>query len=80
MTSLRQGLVRLRSAKVTAKPSKCMTGFGSIKCLGHNIVGQSIRPKEEQAQGFSDAVKPVHHHSAGYILFPLGSLSPSSLF
>ena len=22
---------------------------------------------------------PVHHHSAGYILFPLGSLSPSWL-
>ena len=23
---------------------------------------------------------PVHHHSAGYILFPLGSLSPSGYF
>ena len=23
---------------------------------------------------------PIHHHSAGYILFPLGSLSPSWLF
>ena len=23
---------------------------------------------------------PVYHHSAGYILFPLGSLSPSWLF
>ena len=25
-------------------------------------------------------ILPVHHHSAGYILFPLGSSSPSGYF
>ena len=38
MTSLRQVLDRLRSAKLTAEPSKCLIGYGSIECLGHNIV------------------------------------------
>ena len=44
MTSLRQVLDRLRSAKLTAKPSKCLIGYGSIQCLGHNIVYQTVRP------------------------------------
>ena len=43
-TSLPQVLDRLRSAKLTAKPSKCLIGYGSIECLGHNIVGQTVRP------------------------------------
>ena len=44
MMSLRQVLDHLRSAKLTAKPSKCMIGYSSIECLGHNIEGQFIRP------------------------------------
>ena len=48
MTSLRQVLDRLRSAKLTAKPSKCMIGYVSIESLGHNIVVQSIRPQEDK--------------------------------
>ena len=42
MTSLRQVLDRLRSAKLTAKPSKCRIGYDSIECLGHNIVGLTV--------------------------------------
>ena len=48
MTSLRQVLDRLRSAKLTAKPSKCMIGYVSIESLAHNIVVQSIRPQEDK--------------------------------
>ena len=33
MMSLRQVLDRLRSAKLTAKPSKCMTGFVRLSLL-----------------------------------------------
>ena len=47
MTSLRQVLDRLRSAKLTAKPSKCIIGYGSIECLGHKIVDQTVRPQED---------------------------------
>ena len=55
MTSLRQGLDRLRSAKLTAKPSKCMIGYGNIECLGHNIVDQTVRPQEDKVQAVRDA-------------------------
>ena len=58
MTSLRQVLDRLRSAKLTAKPSKCMIGYDSIKCLGHNIVGQTVRPQEDKIQAIRDAPRP----------------------
>ena len=40
MMSLLKDLDRLRSAKLTAKPSKCMIWYGNIECLGHNIVDQ----------------------------------------
>ena len=58
MTSLRQVLDRLRSAKLTAKPSKCMIGYDSIECLGHNIVGQTVRPQEDKIQAIRDALRP----------------------
>ena len=59
MTSLRQVLDRLRSAKLTAKPSKCMIGYGSIECLGHNIVDQTVRPQEDMVQAVRDAPHPT---------------------
>ena len=58
MTSLRQVLDRLRSAKLTAKPSKCFTGYSSIECLGHNIVGQTVRPQEDKIQAIREATRP----------------------
>ena len=58
MTSLRQVLDRLRSAKLTAKPSKCMIGHSSIECLGHNIVGQTVRPQEDKIQAIREAARP----------------------
>ena len=58
MTSLRQVLDRLRSAKLTAKPSECMIGYNSIECLGHNIIGQTVRPQEDKIQAIRDAPRP----------------------
>ena len=59
MTSLRQVLDRLRSTKLTAKPSKYMIGYGSIECLGHNIVDQTVRPQEDKVQALRDAPRPT---------------------
>ena len=59
MTLFRQVLDRLRSAKLTARPSKCIIGYGSIECLGHNIVGQTIRPKEGKIQAIRDASRSI---------------------
>ena len=50
MTSLRQVLDRLQSAKLTAKPSKCLIGYGSIECLCHNIVGQTVGLQRDKIQ------------------------------
>ena len=58
MTSLRQILDRLRSAK-SAKPSKCMIGYSSIECLGHNIVDQTVRPQEDNVWAVRDAPRPT---------------------
>ena len=59
MTSLRQVLDRLRSAKLTAKPSECMIGYGTIECLGHNIVDQTVRPQEDKVRAVRDAPRPT---------------------
>ena len=59
MTSLRQVLDRPRSAKLTAKHFKCLIGYGSIECLGHNIVGQTVRPQEQKKiQAIREATQP----------------------
>ena len=58
MTSLCQVLDRLRSAKLTVKPSKYLIGYGSIECLGHNIVDQTVRPQEDKIQAIRDATRP----------------------
>ena len=59
MASLRQVLDRPRSAKLTAKPSKCMIGYGSIECLGHNIVDQTVLSQEDKVQAVRDAPRPT---------------------
>ena len=33
-----------------------MIGYGSNEDLDHNIVGQSVRPKEEKIQAIRDAI------------------------
>ena len=58
MTSLRQVLDRLRSAKLTAKPSKCFIGYSCIECLGYNIVGQMVIPQEDKIQAIREATRP----------------------
>ncbi|MCG8096943.1 MAG: DDE-type integrase/transposase/recombinase [Candidatus Thiodiazotropha endolucinida] len=58
VTSLREVLDRLRTAKLTAKPSKCMIGYSSIECLGHSVAAQSVRPQEDKIQAIKDAPQP----------------------
>ena len=35
-----------------------MIGYNSIECLGHNIVGQTVRPQEDKIQAIRDAPRP----------------------
>ena len=69
-TSLCDVLDRLRSAKLIARLSKCITGYCSIKCLDHNIVVQTIRPKEDKIQANRDAVR--HTTKTGQIVHKVG--------
>ena len=34
-----------------------MIGYGSIECLGHNIVDQTVRPQEDKIQAIRDATR-----------------------
>ena len=36
-----------------------MIGYDCIECLGHNIVGQTVRPKEIKIQAIRDAPRPT---------------------
>ena len=56
VASLHQVLDRLRSAKLTAQPSKCMIGYSSI---GHNIVNQTVRPQKDKIQAIRDTPRPT---------------------
>ena len=64
MTSLRQVLDRLRSAKLMAQPSKCMIRYSSI---GHSIVDQTVRPKEDKIQAIQGAPLPTHEKTNGVV-------------
>ena len=57
MTSLRQVLDRLRSAKLTAKPSKCFIGYSSIECLGHNSSNRKAMNRNWSNQKSNSALK-----------------------
>ena len=35
-----------------------MIGYSSIESLGHNIVGQTVRPQEDKIQAIKEAVRP----------------------
>ena len=59
MTSVRQVLDRLRSAKLTTRPSKYMVGHDTIECLDHNIVGQTVQTQEDKMQAIRDAPRPT---------------------
>ena len=42
----------------TWEDHKCMIGYDSIECLGHNIKGQTVRPQEDKIQAILDAPRP----------------------
>ena len=35
-----------------------MIGYSSIECLGHNIVGQTVKPQEDKIQAIREAARP----------------------
>ena len=52
-------LDRLRSAGLTARPTKCFVGFDNIEFLGHIVGGGNLRPQPGKVEGIMSAKPPT---------------------
>lgn len=56
--ALRELLTRLRNARLTARPSKCMIGYLQLDFLGHVVGNNQLKPNELKIQAIADAKRP----------------------
>jgi len=56
--ALRKLLQRLRSVQLTAKPSKCFIGYGTLESLGHSVGGGIIKPNSDKLKAIQNAPRP----------------------
>ena len=56
---LRELFMRLRRAKLTARPSKCSIGFRQLDCLGHVVGGDKLQPHPDKVKSIEEAPRPV---------------------
>lgn len=59
LETLRPLFERLKSANLTARPSKCYFGFSSVECLGHIVGDDLIRPTPEKIEAIKAAPQPM---------------------
>ena len=52
---LRQLFLRLRNAKLTARPSKCFIGFHKLESLGHLVSDGRLEPNPDKLKAIADA-------------------------
>ena len=55
---VRELLERLRSAKLTAKPSKCFIGYNSLECLGHIVGNEQLKPVPDKVTAIMHFQRP----------------------
>lgn len=58
IATLKELFIRLQSAGLTVKPSKCHVGFNTIKFLGHMIGNGQKRPLEDKVNAIMNASPP----------------------
>ena len=58
MNVLREVLLRLRQAGLTACQSKCMIGFPSIDFLGHSVGEGILTPNADKVKDIEQAARP----------------------
>ncbi|XP_050703984.1 uncharacterized protein LOC126989430 isoform X2 [Eriocheir sinensis] len=58
LDALNSVLIRLRQHGLTARPSKCRFGFGSIEYLGFIVDGNTLRPQENKVSAISSIPPP----------------------
>lgn len=56
---LRQLLMRLRDANLTARPSKCCFGYPKLECLGHMVSDGRLEPHPDKIRAIEDASRPT---------------------
>lgn len=56
---LRELFMRLRRAKLTARPSKCSIGFRQLDCLGHVVGDDKLQPHPDKVKSIEEAPRPV---------------------
>ena len=55
---LRDFFERVRKANLCLKPSKCKSGFGQVKFLGHTLHGDCIKPQNESVGQILNTERP----------------------
>jgi len=55
---LRELLVRLRKANITARPTKCALAYSSLECLGHKVEEQRLKPNADKVEAILNAKRP----------------------
>jgi len=63
LTKLRSVLGRLKAAKLTLKPSKCLFGTNSIEFLGFVVGGGKIKPGSRKTRSINGYPVPEDAHS-----------------
>ncbi|XP_069108215.1 uncharacterized protein, partial [Argopecten irradians] len=58
MRVLRDLFTRLRKANLTARPSKCALGYGSLECLGHIVGDQRLLPNPDKVKAILSVPRP----------------------
>ena len=56
--AVRELLIRLRNAKLAAKPSKCFIAYKSLECLGHMVGNEQLRPVDEKVEAIRKFERP----------------------
>ncbi|XP_021346951.1 uncharacterized protein LOC110446237 [Mizuhopecten yessoensis] len=56
---LKELFSRLRNAGLTARPSKCALGFGSLSCLGHVVGLGGLELEQSKVKAIEEAPRPV---------------------
>ena len=51
--------MRLRRAKLTARPSKSSIGFRELDCLGHVVGGDTLQPHPDKVKFTEEVPRPV---------------------
>jgi len=60
ITVMRQFLTKVREAKWTLRPTKCLVGFYRVPHIGHCVGNNIVEPKVEMVNKILEVPKPMN--------------------